>query len=99
METLALGLFTLTLLLFSICCLYHKKPLWGMVCSVAAVVLTFLTGLSWKEMLIASGKDTTLLGFQRYPAAPGILAILLLAACILMIMCIIGMARQNKSKA
>ena len=96
METIALGLFTLTLLLISICCLYHKKPLWGMVCSVAAVVLTVLTGLSWKEMLIASGKDT---GLQRYPAAPGILAILLLAACILMIMCIIGMARQNKSNA
>ena len=99
METLALGLFTLTLLLISICCLYHKKPLWGMVCSAVAVVFTFLTGLSWKEMLVASGKDTTLLGLQRYPAAPGILAILLLAACILMIMCIIGMARQNKSKA
>ena len=99
METIALGLFTLTLLLISICCLYHKKPVWGMVCSVAAVVLAFLTGHSWKEMLTGSGKDSTLLGFHRYPAAPMILAILLLAACILMIVSIIGIVRQNKSKA
>ncbi|MBQ6874970.1 MAG: hypothetical protein IJN46_01905 [Lachnospiraceae bacterium] len=97
METMVLGLLALTFLLISICCLCHKKPVWGMICSVAAMVLTCLTGYSWKELLIGSGKDTTLLGLHRYPAAPMILAILLLAALLLMIVGIIGVARQNKS--
>ena len=99
METMALGFFALAFVIISICCIYYKKSISGIVCSAAAMILTCLTGHSWKEMLIGSGKDTTLLGFNRYPAALIILAILLLTAFILMIVSIIGIVRQNKSKA
>ena len=99
METMALGFFALVFLIISICCMYYKKPIGGIVCSVATMALTYLTGHSWKEMLIGSGKNTTLLGFNRYPAALIILAMLFSAAFILMIVSIIGIVRQNKSKA
>ena len=98
METMALGLFSLTCWIISICCLYYQKPVWVIVCSTTTMVLTYLTGTSWKELLIAGGKNTALLGFHRYPAAPMILTILLLAALLLMIVGIIGVVRQNKSR-
>ena len=69
METMALGMFAVSVLILSGVCVYYKKPVIGFVSSIAAMALTCLTGYSWKLMLIDSGKDTTLLGFSRYPAA------------------------------
>ena len=97
METMALGFAASIFLMISICCLYHKKLVWGIVCSAAAMAVTCLTGYSWKEMLIESGKDTTLLGFHRYPAAPMILITLLLIALILMVLSIMGMVKRKKA--
>jgi len=96
MEAMALGFMALTFLIISICCLYYKKPGWGIVCSGAVMVLTCLTGRSWKEMLIGSGKDAALLGFVRYPAAPVIFAVLFIAAFIFMLVSIVVILRQNK---
>ncbi len=47
-------------------------------------------------MLIESGKNVTLLGFNRYPATLIILSVLLLTAVILMIVSILGTVRKNK---
>ena len=96
METLALGIASLTVLIISGCCLYCKKPFWSFIGNIAAMALTCWTGYSWRSMLISSGKDPALLGFQRYPAAFILLAALLLSAFILTIISIIMMARQNK---
>jgi len=96
MEAMALGFLALTFLIISICCLYYKKPILGIVCSGAVMILTYLTGHSWKELLMESGKDTALLGFVRYPAAPVILAVLFIAAFILMILSVVVIARRNK---
>ena len=96
MEAMALGFLALTFLIISICCLYYKKPILGIVCSGAVMVLTYLTGRSWKEMLIGSGKETALLGFASYPAVPVIFAVLFIAAFILMILSIVVILRQNK---
>ena len=96
METMALGFLALAFLIISIYCLYYKKPVLGIVCSGAVMVLTYLTGCSWKELLMESGKDTALLGFVRYPAVPVILAVLFIAAFILMIVSVVVIARWNK---
>ena len=98
METMALGFFALTTLIISICCLYSKKPMFGLVGTVVSAALTFLTGYYWKEMLIDSGKDTALLGFNSYPAAPIILAVLLLTAFVVMIVSIVWLVRHSKSR-
>ena len=98
METMALGMFAVIVLIMSGGCLYHKKPFLGFASSIVAMALTCWTGYSWKLMLINSGKNTTLLGFNRYPIAVIILAILLLTAFILLIVSIIWIARQNKNK-
>ena len=96
MKTMAFGLLAVAVLMISVFCLYSKKPVFGIGCGAAAIMLTCLTGHFWKEMLIESGKDTALLGWSRYPAAPMILAILLLTAVIVIILNSIRMIRQNK---
>ena len=98
METMAIGMFAVMVLVVSGCCLYYKKPFWSFVSNIVAMALTCWTGYSWKLMLINSGKDTTLLGFNRYPVALTILSILLLVAFILLIVSIIGIVRRNKSR-
>jgi len=98
MEAMVIGMFSVVALVVSGCCLYYKKPFWSFINSMIAMALTGWTGYSWKLMLINSGKDTTLLGFNRYPAALIILAILFLIAFISIIVSIIWTARKNKSK-
>lgn len=98
METMALGLLAVVVLLVSGCCLRYRKTFWSIVGSIVVMALTCLTGHSWKLMLIGSGKDPTLLGFNRYPAAPVILAILLLTALAVIIASVVGIAKQNKGK-
>ena len=99
METMALGMFAVVILILSGVCVYYKKPVIGYVSSIAAMALTYLTGYSWKLMLIDSGKDATLLGFSRYPAALIILAALMLTAFIMMIVNGILILKRSKSKS
>ena len=99
METMALGMFAVSVLILSGICMYYKKPFIGFVSSIAAMALTCLTGYSWKLMLIDSGKDTTLLGFSRYPAALIILAALMLTAFIMMIVSGILILQRSKNKS
>ena len=61
-------------------------------------MITFLTGYYWKEMLVDSGKDATLLGFNRYPAVLIVFVILLLTAFIMMVVSIIWIVKRNKNK-
>ena len=97
METMALGMFAVSVLILSGICMYYKKPFIGFVSSIAAMALTCLTGYSWKLMLIDSGKDTTLLGFSRYPAALIILCILLLLAAVSMTFSVILILRKRRN--
>ena len=98
MAAMALGIFAAVVLISSVCCLCYKRPVLGFVSSVVTMILTYLTGCSWRDILIGSGKDASLLGFHRYPAAPVILAILLLTAFVVMIVSILWIVRRNKSK-
>jgi len=98
METMAIGMLAVVILIVSACFLYCKKLIWSFVSSIIAMALTCVTGYNWKLMLISSGKNTTLLGFKHYPAALIILALLLLAALILLILSIFRIAMQNKTK-
>ncbi len=97
METMALGMFAVSVLILSGVCVYYKKPVIGFVSSIAAMALTYLTGYSWSLMLIDSGKDTTLLGFSRYPAALIILCILLLLAAVSMTLSVILILRKRRN--
>ena len=60
--------------------------------------LTYLTAALWNDLLAESGKDTALLGWERYPAAVVILAALLFAAVILVIVNMAGIAKRNQSR-
>ena len=97
METMAFGMFAVVILILSGVCVYYKKPFIGFVSSIAAMALTCLTGYSWKLMLIDSGKDTTLLGFSRYPAVLILLCILLLLAAVSMTLSVILILRKRRN--
>ena len=97
METMALGMFAVSVLILSGICMYYKKPFIGFVSSIAAMALTCLTGYSWKLMLIGSGKDTTLLGFSRYPAVLILLCVLLLLVAVSMTVSVILITRKRKN--
>ena len=97
MEPMALGLFALTFLIISVCCLSYKKPVLGLVCSVTAMALTYLAGSAWKELLTESGKDPTFLGLNRYPAAVIILTIQFISSFILMLVSGICRIKQKKN--
>ena len=96
METIALGMLALIFLIVAVCCLIYRKPLLGFASSIVTIMLTYLTGCSWKELLMDGGKDTALLGFRRYPAAPILLAILLIAAFVVLMVSIAWAARKNR---
>lgn len=96
METIALGMFAVVVLIMSVCSLYCKKPFLGFVSSIVTIAMTCWTGYSWRLMLIDSGKDTTLLGFNRYPAALIILCILLFLAVVSMIASVILIVRKRQ---
>ena len=98
METMAVGMLAGIALILSACCVYAKRPLCGLIGSVMTAALTIQTGYCWKSMLLNSGKDTTLLGFARYPAALVLLALLLLAAVLIAAISIIGIVRRHSHK-
>ena len=98
METMAVGMLAGIALILSACCVYAKRPLGGLIGSVTTVVLTVQTGYGWKSMLLNSGKDTTLLGFDRYPVALILLAVLLLAAALIAVVSVVGIVRRRSCK-
>ena len=98
METMAAGMLAGIALILAACCVYAKRPLCGLIGSVMTAVLTIQTGYCWKSMLLNSGKDTTLLGFGRYPAALVLLVLLLLAAVLIAAISIIGIVRRHSRK-
>ena len=96
METMALGLLAFTIPITSICCLHYKKPIGAIVCGIAVMVFSCLTAYYWKQILIASGKNVTMLGFNRYPAAVIILAALMIGALIVLVIGTISALRERR---
>ena len=98
METMAVGMLAGIVLILAACCVYAKRLLCGLIGSGIAALLTVQTGYCWKSMLLNSGKDTTLLGFDRYPAALILLSVLLLAAALIAAVSIVGIVRRHSRK-
>lgn len=96
MATMLFGYLAFTALILCGCCLCCKRPFWGLLCSIGTMVLVYFTGYTWKFMLISSGKDATLLGFHRYPAALVTLVVLTVFAVASMIISVIWMVRRKK---
>ena len=94
MTAMALGLFSLLCLCGSFYGLYCKKVFPSLCGSFCTLILTYLTALEWRTMLIDSGKDTAFLGFSRYPVVPIVLCALTVAAFVVMVAGIM----QAKSK-
>lgn len=94
METILFGTLALTLAIISVCCLYYKKAIFSLICSIGSIPVTYFVGYCWREMLIASGKNTALLGFNRYPLVVIILAVLLIVAFVVSIVSIIKIIKR-----
>lgn len=96
METMAFGMLSVISLIISGFCLYHKKPFRGLLSSIITTLLILWTGYCWRLMLISSGKDTALLGFARYPAAPIILCIVAFLAAAGVIISVVRIAQKHR---
>ena len=95
MKTMTFGLLVCAGLSVALWCLLRKRPVGALVGGGIAMILTCLTGCSWREMLIDSGKETALLGFQRYPAVLVILVILFLCGLITMVSGAVSLTRRR----
>ena len=96
METMAFGMFSVISLIISGFFLYHQKPFLGLLGSIITTLLILWTGYCWRDMLMASGKDTALLGYERYPAALVILCIVAFLAAAGVIISIVRIAQQHR---
>lgn len=94
MEAMLLGALALVLLTVSCYCLYHKKSVFALICGITSITATYLTGYHWREMLKDSGKDTALLGFNRYPLVVIILAALMLVALVIFLVCVVKIVKE-----
>lgn len=96
MEAMALGFIAAVILVLS-ACYSRKKPVFGLLGGIAAIPLTLQAAYFWTEMLIMSGKDTTLLGFKRYPTAFIIFCALLFLSAFVIILSIITVIKQKSN--
>ena len=96
MNTMTVGIIGLTVLIGSVYCLYQKKLVLSFFSSIGTLVLTYMTALSWRTLLLASGKDTAFLGFHRYPAAVLLLTAMLLAAFAVAVLSLVWLIRRNQ---
>ena len=78
-EACAFGVFALMAVLAAVA-LLRKSPLASALLGEAAVALEAMCAKNWLLALADSGKDTAMLGFERYPAAAVMLAAIFVAA-------------------
>lgn len=78
METILFGGLALLAGILAVS-LLKKRPVLSALSGVAAAILICLSAYNWRLALIDSGKDPAWLGFERYPFAPVICAVLFLA--------------------
>ena len=76
--------------------LLRQKPMISILLGLITFPLVVLSGSDWRQALIDSGKDPTMLGYARYPIALTILVILAAAALICIAIGIFLMIRRKK---
>ena len=82
MEAMIFGLCLLTSDVNVFLLLSNKKSGLAAGFSLLSLVLTGVTVYFWRQLLLASGRDTALLGLRHSPAVPVLLGLLALAALV-----------------
>lgn len=77
--------------------LLHSKPQISILLGLLTFPFVVLSGIDWRQALIDSGKDPTLLGYARYPIALSLLVILAAAALICIVIAVILMIRRKNT--
>ncbi len=97
MEAMIFGLclFTSDVIVFLL--LSYRKPGLAIGFGLLSLVLTGVTALFWRRMLLSSGKSAELLGFHQYPAVLILLGILALAALAGIVLALVQMVKQRRA--
>ena len=74
----------------------YKKTLLAVLFSLLSLALTWVTVHFWKLLLLASGRDTALLGFRHSPLVPILLGLLALAALAGLVLSLARLAKSKK---
>jgi hypothetical protein len=96
MEAMIFGLCLLTSDIIVFLLLSYRKPALTLGFGLLSLVLTGVTAFFWRQMLLAGGKDTALLGFRQYPAVLILLALLALAALAGMVLAAVQMVKKDR---
>ena len=90
------GFLGICAVIFGFIALRHK-PLISILLGLITFPLVVLSACDWRQALIDSGKDPTLLGYARYPIALTLLVILAAAALICIVIAVILMSRRKNT--
>ena len=98
MEAMIFGFCLLTCDVNIFLLLSYKKSLLAVCFSLLSLALTWITVHFWRLLLIASGRDTALLGFRHSPVVPILLALLALAALVGLVLSVAQWVKNRESK-
>ncbi len=95
MEAMIFGfcLFTSDVNLFLL--LSYKKSVLAAGFGLLSLALTGVTAFFWHKLLLASGRDTALLGFHHSPLVPILLGLLALAALAGIVLAVLQMVKKK----
>ena len=75
--------------------LSYRKSLLAAAFSLLSLALTGVTVYFFRQLLISSGKDVSLLGFHEYPVIPILLCLLALAALAGLVLAVVQLLKKD----
>ena len=96
MEAMIFGFCLLTCDVNIFLLLSYKRSLLAVCFSLLSLALTWITVHFWLQLLVASGRDTALLGLRHSPVVPILLALLALAALIGLVLSLVQLVKKGQ---
>ena len=98
MEAMIFGFCLLTSDVNIFLLLSYKRAGLALGFGLLSLALTVVTAVFWRKLLLASGRDTALLGLHHSPVVPILIALLALAAIVGIVMAVVQMVKQVREK-
>ena len=95
--TILFGMLSLACAIAAIVFTYGKVRILSVILGLATVAFITVSSHYWVRALVESGKNTHLLGYERYPAILFIVAALVAAGLLCTVSGIVGLVRRKKA--
>ena len=98
MEAMIFGFCLLTSDVNIFLLLSYKRAGLALGFGLLSLALTVVTSVFWRKLLLASGRDTALLGLHHSPAVPILIALLALVAVIGTVLAVVQLIKKAREK-